>query len=400
MKISLEGKKIRENKVQLRISYSCHGERMYLGTGVVIQRNEWSKKSMERPVLKSNGNSEILNERVSIVLKRLRQIIAELEYKRTSPTVGLVKFYFKNQKEVNPASMESPLMSEVFADFLVKKSAAFTNLKLYRTMISQFNECFPVMRLDEFNEDKWEQFKTHLATARMQSVNTIAIRLNKLKAFLNYLRKRGEDISVTNFQMPKEVRKTIDLKEDEFARILEYEPDSKAMQEIKDLFVFQCFTALRISDLKRFDKSHVQNNEGSYWIKMQAYKSSKFMHIPLHHKATEILTKYDYILPIKAEQYYNRKIKKLIELAGIDREHEWFELDHNGNKTPKKEKLCKIYTNHCCSRTAIKLLFNQGFTPNQVSSMVAKNLQTIMKYYIADASEKEILDKAKQIRWN
>jgi hypothetical protein len=59
-------------------------------------------------------------------------------------------------------------------------------------------------------------------------------------------------------------------------------PSNSALAEIKDLFIFQCYPALRISDLRRLNSTHLKEVEGMHFISMGAYKTNKPIMIPLN----------------------------------------------------------------------------------------------------------------------
>ena len=98
------------------------------------------------------------------------------------------------------------------------------------------------------------------------------------------------------------------------------------------------------------------------FISMAAYKTNKPIMIPLNDVAWNILKKYEFVLPSITEQHYNREIKKLLRLSGISTTFEWQTYDDNGRKILKSKFLYEIFTNHCCSRTAIIYFFSRIYT--------------------------------------
>jgi len=119
--------------------------------------------------------------------------------------------------------------------------------------------------------------------------------------------------------------------------------------------------------------------------------------IPLSKIALDILRKHDFALPYLTEQYYNKEIKTLIRDAGVTTAFEWQAYDLKGNKLYRNKFLYEVFTNHCCSRTAIKYFFSRGYTPDQVSRIVGKSLETIMSYYYERATENDIVMRANQL---
>jgi hypothetical protein len=85
-----------------------------------------------------------------------------------------------------------------------------------------------------------------------------------------------------------------DLKD--LQRVVDYTPSTVAMGEIKDLFLFQCYTALRVNDLRRLSMIHLKKFEEINFISMAAYKTNKPIMIPLNEVAWSILVKYEFVL--------------------------------------------------------------------------------------------------------
>jgi hypothetical protein len=133
---------------------------------------------------------------------------------------------------------------------------------------------------------------------------------------------------------------------------------------------------------------------------MKALKTGKQLCIPLNPDVTAILNKYKHKLPILSTQYYKRELKKLVKLAGVDKEISWmFYNREKKDKDDKKVLLSEVFSNHCCSRSAITYFFDLGFASNQIAEMFGKSLRTMMAYYYGRSSENEIFNKTAQLNW-
>jgi integrase len=395
MPLTLEAKKTsRPHHVLLRFSYSCR-DRKYLSTGVVIPREDFNASSLEKPVLKSNPKHSHFNREIAAVYSKIMAIKSQLILESKEPTASLLFSIYQNTKVMEVAEEKDPLMKELFEEYLSSKKYAAATTKLFATLFDQFNSFFKDLKASELDLHAWNKFRTHLETTR--SANTVCIRLAKLRAAIKFLKvKRGYEIPVAVFPLPKEEIKKPALDFDSFEKIVQFQPPTEALERIKDLCLFQCYTGLRISDLKRLGRQHIKNEKGVQFISMKTYKTNKSVVIPMK-EALEILNKYDYQLPIVKEQYYNRELKRLLILADADKIIEWEAYDENGTKVFKKELLSENFSNHCCSRTAINYFFNLRFTPNQVADIVGKSLDTIMTYYYAKSSKSEILQRFRNL---
>jgi integrase len=391
------------NTVLLRFAYTHGGVRRYFKTGVRIPMDQFNPKSINEPVRSGHKNRAHLNRLIKEVYDQIMDIRTQVVRDNVVPTADAVASRFREATvQECPSNEEDPIVHTLIDRFLEhKKQYNKRTIKLYRVMINQFAACFGDLRLSQFDLLKWNQFEDYLLNKKGKALNTVNIRMKKLKSFLRSLRKDlGLKLPFEKFKLPPEEIKRVSLDPTEVTMIMNYVPAREAMQAIKDLCIFQCFTGLRISDLTRLDKLlHIRTKDGITYIDMISIKTGLPMTIPLFETAMEILIRYDFKLPVVAEQYYNRELKKLIQLAGIDRRVDWV-CKANGTKTIKSANLSDEFTNHCCGRSAIEFFFSKGYTPPEVVRIVGKSLTTIMKYYLAKSTGNSIIEKARRIGGN
>lgn len=93
----------------------------------------------------------------------------------------------------------------------------------------------------------------------------------------------------------------------------------------RDAFLFACFTGLPYSDLKKLNRTHIQqDNDGSFYIKHPRTKTNVLSIVPLLPKAEAILKEYtktedfrDFTWKIPSNQKFNDGLKTLGKLANI-----------------------------------------------------------------------------------
>jgi integrase len=395
MKINLVTRKTENGNLRLSFSYHCQSRRLF-ATGVTISPTDFRSGNFEKPIAKTNPKADHYNNQISLLYHEIQQIISTLRREDKVPLADLVYQIHQNKKKIELKPKKETSFTEIFEKFLDEKSFTASTRKLYQNLHDQLLECYPHVDIEEFELKHWTQFRIFLKTKKKHAVNTICIRLNKLKAMIKYLKTTGYEIPIRNFPLPKEEIKKIFLDLKDLQKVLDFIPSNSALSEIKDLFIFQCYTALRISDLRRLCVTHLKEVDGMHFISMGAYKTNKPIMIPINQLAWYILLKYKFKLPLVTEQHYNREIKRLIKFSGISTKFEWQTYDDQGRKFYKSKFLYEIFTNHCCSRTAIKYFFSKGYTPDQVARIVGKSLDTIMGYYYEEASEADIIMRTRQ----
>jgi integrase len=99
------------------------------------------------------------------------------------------------------------------------------------------------------------------------------------------------------------------------------------LAEIRDFFVFQCFTGYSYAEVKRLNPEHSFTGiDGKRWMSIHRLKTGGEETIPLLPLPLDILQKYEdhptcvrrrTLLPIPSCEDYNRLLKLVAELAGI-----------------------------------------------------------------------------------
>lgn len=144
--------------------------------------------------------------------------------------------------------------------------------------------------------------------------NTTNKELKRLKRILEFAVKEGY-LSVNPFRlMLKEEKLDYNvLSKEEIDHLLSITFEQPRLTQIRDIFVFQCYTGLSYSDLTTLTKTDITND---VIIKRRQKTDVQYV-IPVLPIAKEILEKYNYSLPIISNQKYNQWLKVLGELSGL-----------------------------------------------------------------------------------
>ncbi len=109
------------------------------------------------------------------------------------------------------------------------------------------------------------------------------------------------------------------LTPDELAKIEEAKMATRSLEKVRDAFVFQCYTGLSYSDLRKFDFQSVQLRGHRYVLHDVRKKTEEDFYIVLLPPALAILKKYDYRLPIMSNEQYNMRLKLVAESVGLEK---------------------------------------------------------------------------------
>ncbi|UII78798.1 site-specific integrase [Flagellimonas sp. CMM7] len=125
----------------------------------------------------------------------------------------------------------------------------------------------------------------------------------------------------------KKVERDI-LNERELKILMETEILNLRLEQVRDVFVFCCFTGLSYIDVEKLSNNHiVLNMNGEKWIKINRSKTDTKSSIPLLPVAERIIKKYnadfnntsDKLLPVISNQKLNLYLKELAIICNIDK---------------------------------------------------------------------------------
>ena len=156
--------------------------------------------------------------------------------------------------------------------------------------------------------------------------STINKTLQRFKKMINFA-VAHEYLDRNPFLMhkPKAVKKeVIFLSKAELEDLEKKEIANKRLEEVRDCFVFCCYTGLAFKEMSNLREKHiVKGEDGKNWIRLKRQKTNKSLSIPLLPKAQKILDKYNRllaegkVLPSKTNAHFNAYLKEIADLCEL-----------------------------------------------------------------------------------
>lgn len=116
------------------------------------------------------------------------------------------------------------------------------------------------------------------------------------------------------------------LNEAELKSIMSHIFPVKRLEQLRDIFVFSCFTGLSYADVSKLTKQEIAPYiGGKQWILTDRTKNNNLVNVPLFKIPEMILDKYDssdtgkYALPVISNQNTNAYLKEIAALCGINK---------------------------------------------------------------------------------
>ena len=412
-----DGVLIVEN-VPIRMRVNFASKRIEFTTGYRIDAAKWdTDKQRVR-----NGCTNKLKQSASEINASLlgyytevQEIFKKFEVEEIMPTPEQIKEAFnalhKPIEEVKPRKSTPNAFYKVFDDFVRDcgqqndwTDSTYEKFAAVKNHLMNFRDG---LTFDFFDEKGLNDYVTYLRDVKEMRNSTIGKQLSFLKWFLRWAFKKGlHQNNAYDSYKPKlksTQKKIIFLTWEELNKLREFEiPAAKqALDRVRDVFLFQCFTGLRYSDVFNLRRSDIKGDH----IEVTTVKTSDSLIIELNNHSKAILDKYkdvafedDKVLPVITNQKMNDYLKELAELAGIDEPVR--QTYYRGNEridevTPKYALL----GTHAGRRTFICNALALGIPPQVVMKWTGHSDYKAMKPYIdiADDIKANAMSKFNQL---
>ena len=414
-----DGVLIVEN-VPIRMRVNFASKRIEFTTGYRIDSAKWDTDKQRV----KNGCSNKLKQSASEINASLLECYTEIQsiFKRfevedVMPTPEQIKEAFNAlhkpvSEEPKPKKEALPCdFFQVFDDFVEDcgrqnnwTDSTFEKFAAVKNHLTNFREG---LTFEFFDERGLNDYVGYLRDVKEMRNTTIGKQLSFLKWFLRWAFKKGvHQNNAYDSYKPKlksTQKKIIFLTWDELNRLREFKiPSNKqALERVRDVFLFQCFTGLRYSDVFNLRRSDIKGDH----IEVTTVKTSDSLIIELNNHSKAILDKYkdvafedDKVLPVITNQKMNDYLKELAELAGIDEPVR--QTYYRGNEridevTPKYALL----GTHAGRRTFICNALALGIPPQVVMKWTGHSDYKAMKPYIdiADDIKANAMSKFNQL---
>jgi len=120
------------------------------------------------------------------------------------------------------------------------------------------------------------------------------------------------------------------LTKQEIQAVYDKEFASDRLNQVRDIFLFSCYTGLAYVDVKKLSKSHVNFGiDGDKWIFTNRQKTGTSTRVPLLPLAQELILKYEdhpecvnlnVLFPVLSNQKMNSYLKEIANVCGINKE--------------------------------------------------------------------------------
>ena len=387
------------------VAFSHQGKRALTTTGYSINPQKWDKNKQEVRQGCSNADGWKWNK-VNSHLAKIRATLLDSASKMDVITIEKLKQIFKTEiRQEGKSEQGGVSVSEYIKQF--REEAAKENHWRYPTILKfitlekHLTEFRNPLYFNDIDDVFLNAFTTFLRDKKDHRNTTIGKSLNFLKWFLRWATRKGYNTQLA-FQsyapkLKSANKKVVFLDWDELMQVYNCEPpaDNIYLQQVKDVFLFCCFTGLRYSDVANMKRSDVFED----YITITTIKTTDSLTIELNDYSREILRRYkdgtfknDMALPVLSKQRMNLFLKDLCKLANLNKTETVTYYKGNQRFDEVREKHELVGT-HCARRTFICNALMMGIPPQIVMKWTGHSDYKAMKPYIdvADKNKAEAM---------
>lgn len=393
-----------ETLIFLKAYFKDEGKKFVYSTGETINPNEWDFKN--RLPNNLTGRTEKANRQRTIKAQLDRysnffRSITDL-YINTNQEITIDAIRSEFDLEFKKVSKAKNKFYEAFDEFM---SCKIKNKDWTASTIKRYNNIRAILK--DFEQNKkykltfstitgkfYTEFTDFCMNERGHINNTFSRNVGLFKTFMFWSLEKGYTYKTDfiNFKKkPRVVTNQIALTNEDIKSLVNFEFENKRLGKVRDVFVFSCVTGLRFGELKFISKSNISND--SLLLKEEKGAGKRAREIPLNQIALFILKKYDFKLPLIANQKHNDYIKEVFKKAGYTNAVE-------KTSTRGKEVIREVMpfyeriSSHTARRTFITMMKRKGKSDKLIAEITGhSDMKTLNQYY--QVSKDEIKEAVK-----
>lgn len=395
-------KKDRPTSIRMIAYFKEEDKKFVYSTGEVIHPDDWNFELRQPKGL--TGRTKKANEMRSIKrqIERYADFLDELYHRhqalKESLTIDVTRAEF--DRKFKRAKAKASKFFDIYDQFITDKindrsgqGNSKSTIKRYqynKKLLEEFQDYRKKkINFNAISKPFYNEFIDFCIKTKRHSVNTLSRNMGLLKTFLNWAYNNNYTYKDDFKEFPnikKEVTQEIALTLDQVIQAYEFDlSKNKRLERVRDLFVFGCATGMRYSNYSKVTRSDVYNDH----INIRDKKNSdKLLSIPLNDFSKAILEKYDYALPVIANQKFNDYIKEVFQALGYDQVVK--KTTKIGNEIIETETpLYQRISSHTARRSFITIMKNKKIPDKVIMSYTGhKSLEIFNKYYKPNDEDK------------
>jgi len=320
-------------KVNIYLRITVNGKRSELSIQRKVSLDKWNSGAGK--VKGFSSEAQEINQYIDLISNKINKIHQRfVQEDKSFTSSNIIDTYLgKNENQ--------KMLLKIFQDHnnqvekLIGKDFASGTALRYKTAKSHVEEYIKSeYKTDDIPvEDVDHKFITgleyYLKTEKGCAHNTSIKYITNFKKIMR-IAYANDWISKDPFFNWKARLKTVDrefLSEEEIQNMFKKEFSIPRLEQVKDIFIFSCYTGLAYADVKKLSNENIVIGiDGNQWINTKRTKTNTISNIPVLPSAAFIIEKYrnhkevinsNKLLPVLSNQKMNAYLKEIADICGI-----------------------------------------------------------------------------------
>jgi site-specific recombinase XerD len=322
----------RKGETGIMVRITLDGEITQFSSKLKVNPDNWDTKSGK--VIGNTMEARQLNTILENIKASIIRHYREIEWQDTHVTAEKIRNAFLG------VTVKAQMLLVVFKnhnDDLSKRigkditAAGVEKYQRTRQRLADFmNYQYKIkdIALKEINYNFVSYFETYLRSVHNCGVNTTAKYLQQLKHIITLAKNNGwiHADPFINFRIRFEKADRGYLLQEELEKMMQKKFSIKRLEQVRDIFVFSCFTGLAYVDVLNLRAEDITTSfDGKLWIIKKRQKTNVQSNILLLDIPKIILKKYEHslsghkLLPVITNQRMNSYLKEIADVCGIEK---------------------------------------------------------------------------------
>lgn len=322
-------------KVPVYMRITVNGRRSELSVHRKVNVSKWNHKAGKLSGTKEEVKN--LNNYLDALRNKIYDIQQQLLRGGTKITSEAIKNSYLGHGEKQIMLLEIFKNHNEEMEMLIGKEYALNTVKKYKTAYKHIKDFLAYkfklkdIPIERLNYSFITNFEFYLKSVKNCNHNSTIKYIKNFKKIVIIALSNGW-IDKDPFINYKVHMKTVErefLSKEEIQIMLYKKLHTRRLEQVRDIFIFCCYTGLSYSDVKRLTKNNlVRGIDGGMWIKTNRAKTNTLSKIPLLPTPLLILNNYkdhievingDVLLPVLSNQKSNAYLKEIADLCGINK---------------------------------------------------------------------------------
>ena len=272
-------------KVRIRVSFA--GKRVDLRPGIMLESKEqWQDHRVKRGCKVFGDSYNEINRRLTRYEEWVDYYFLTCEEHHIEPSLDELRVWFNEEVSHEDESTEHTAIPrlasakktffELYEDFLGDMKIRHEDsqckedaIQPYLQLENRLLEFDKNLSLENLTRDKMKSFVKHLAKTMYN--DAINKSLTYFRCFAYWVEDHGYTLNKEYWRYNPRLREAVKevkyLTVEEVDRLWNLELKTSSMQVTRDMFIFQCYTGLRYSDLKTLTRKDFYRQDGNLYLR-------------------------------------------------------------------------------------------------------------------------------------